>query len=344
MGGMPVVDINIIFWRQRMKKKIVLGALLTLIVSVSMAFAGGGAQQSGGRQGELVYRVGFVNINGNDPNTTPAMQNFSRRMNSPEILNKIGVDKVEVLTAESALDSEKQANNVDTMLTRGIDMIFIIGVNTEANTADVEKCNAEGVPVFMVGTEASGGTWKFIGFNELEVGQKQGEWCAANLPQNTNICYLQAMPGRESAVLREEGFRKGIASRSDLKIISAQSGQTDRARAMQITEDWVQAYGDSIGCIVAADNQMILGAIDALKASNMVNQVTAVGVIHDGSWDGDPVRAGEEDYGVYVYWPEIGNLCADVAADVYAGTTIPERSHIQLKDVTPQNYEQIIGK
>jgi ABC-type sugar transport system substrate-binding protein len=327
-----------------MRKRTVFVALLTLILSVSMAFARGGTQQSGGAQGKFVYRVGFVNIDGNDPNTTPAMQNFSRRMNSPEILQKIGVDKVEVLTAESALNSEKQANNVDTMLTRGVDMMFIIGVDTEANTVDVEKCNAERVPVFMVGTEASGGTWKFIGFNEVELGQKQGEWCAANLPQNTPIRYLQHNPGREAAVLREEGLRRGIASRSDLKITSAQSGQTDRAKAMQITEDWIQAYGDSMGCIVAADNMMIAGAIDALKAANIINKVTVVGVISDGSWDGDPVRAGEEDYGVYVYWPEIGNLCADIAADVYAGNTIPERSHIQLQDVTPQNYAQIIGR
>jgi ABC-type sugar transport system substrate-binding protein len=217
-------------------------------------------------------------------------------------------------------------------------------VNTEANTADVEKCNAEGVPVFMVGTEASGGTWKFIGFNESELGQKQGEWCAANLAQNTNICYLQGTPGREATVLREEGLRKGIASRSDLKVMSAQPGNWERARGMQITEDWIQAYGDSIGCIAAADNQTVVGSIDALKAANMINKVTVVGVISDGSWDGDPVRAGEENYAVYVYWPEIGNLCADIAADLYAGNTIPERSHILLQDVTPQNYAQFIGR
>jgi ABC-type sugar transport system substrate-binding protein len=171
----------------------------------------------------------------------------------------------------------------------------------------------------------------------------QGEWSAANLPQNTNICYLQGTSGREASILREEGFRKSIASRGDLKVISAQSGNFERARGMQITEDWIQAYGDSIGCIVSADNQMIIGSIEALKAANMINQVTVVGLVSDGSWDGDPIRTGEENYAVYVYWPEIGNLCADIAADVYAGNAIPERSHIQLQGITPQNYAQFIG-
>jgi ABC-type sugar transport system substrate-binding protein len=344
MGGAPIVDINIIsYWRKSMKKRIIFVTFLMVILSVSMVFAGGGAQKSGAGK-QLVYRVGFVNIADRDPICYPAMLKFVERMNSPEVLKKIGVDKVEVLTVDSDLDVEKQATNVDTILARGVDLMFIIGVNTEANTVDVEKCNAAGVPVFMVGTEASGGTWKFIGFNESELGQKQGEWCAANLPQNTKICYLQGVPGREAALFREQGFRDGISSRSDLEIISAQSGMFEVAKAMQVTEDWIQAYGNTIGAVVAADTQMTAGAIEALKGANMIDKVIVCGVIHLGTWDADLIRQGEESYAVYVSWLAVGTLCADVAADWYAGNTIPERSHIELQDITPQNYAEIIGR
>jgi ABC-type sugar transport system substrate-binding protein len=222
----------------------------------------------------------------------------------------------------------------------GVDIIFIIGVDTEGNTASVEQCNAAGVPVFMVGTEASGGEWKFVGFNEFELGKKQGDWCAANLHSNTNICYLQGVPGREATLYREQGFREGISGRNDLNVISAQTGMFEVARAMQVTEDWIQAYGNTIGCIVSADGQMITGAIEALTAANMNESVITCGVISLGTWDADAIRAGIEDYAVFVHWPSIGTLCADIAAEYYVGNEIAEKTYIELFDVTPANYTQ----
>jgi ABC-type sugar transport system substrate-binding protein len=289
---------------------------------------------------EFLYRVGFVNIADSNPVCYPSMLKFLERMQSSELLQKIGVDKIEVLTADSDYNIERQTSNVETLLTNGVDIIFIIGVDTEGNTVAVEQCNAAGVPVFMTGTEASSGEWKFIGFNEIELGRKQGEWCAANLPQNTKIHYLQGTPGREATLLREQGFREGIAGRSDLAIVSAQTGNFEIARAMQVTEDWIQAYGNAIGCIVAADSTMIEGSIEALKAAQMVDDVITCGVVQLGTWDAAPIREGTEDYAVFVYWPSIGTLCADIAAEYYLGNEIAEKTYIELFDVTPANYTQ----
>jgi ABC-type sugar transport system substrate-binding protein len=293
--------------------------------------------------GDFLYRVGFLNISDKDPTCYPSMLEFVKRIESEELLQRVGVNTIEALTADSDSNIERQTTNVETMLTSGVDMLFIIGVDTEGNSIAVELCNEAGIPVFMVGTEASRGNWKFVGFNEQEVGLKQGEWCAANLSQNAKIFYLQGAPGREATLFREAGFRQGIASRSDLAIVSAQTGMWEVARAMQVTEDWIQAYGNDIGCIVAADTQMIVGAIEALTAANMNESVVTCGMLQTGSWDLDPLRSGVEDYAVFAYWPSIGVLCADIAADFYLGREIPERNNIELFDVTPENYTQFFN-
>jgi ABC-type sugar transport system substrate-binding protein len=114
----------------------------------------------------------------------------------------------------------------------------------------------------------------------------------------------------------------------------------EAARAMQVTEDWIQAYGNTIGCIVAADSTMMTGSIEALKAAQMINNVITCGVVQLGTWDAAPIREGTEDYGVFVYWPSIGTLCADIAAEYYLGNEIAERTYIELFDVTPSNYTQ----
>lgn len=313
-----------------------------LLSGCSLSPSGGGSSEGDSGEKEYVYRVGFVNIDNADNCCYPAMQKFVDYVESDEFAESVGADKVEALTADSAKDIEKQTTNVETLLSKGVDMMFIIGVDTEGNTTAVQACNNENIPVFMVGTEASGGEWKFIGFDETELGQKQGEWCAANLPENANICYLQGTPGREAAVLREEGFMEGISSRDDLTVLSSQTGEFETATAMQVTEDWIQTYGDQINCIVGADGKMVVGAVEALKAANMDQNVTTVGVVSVED-DGYLIEDGQQSYAVFVSWPEIGTLCGQIAEKVYNGEEIEERTNIEMFDMTQENYEELIA-
>lgn len=119
----------------------------------------GGSDESGSDEtekgGDYVYRVGFVNIDNADNCCYPAMQKFVEYVESDEFAKSVGADKVEAITADSAKDIEKQTTNVETLLSKGVDMMFIIGVDTQGNTTAVNACNEEGIPVFMVGTEAS---------------------------------------------------------------------------------------------------------------------------------------------------------------------------------------------
>lgn len=327
-----------------MKKRLLAVLMATAMAATTLltgcGSSSGGSSASG--DGDKVYRVGFVNIDDADQNCYAATQNFINAVNSPEFAKAVGVDKVEAVTADSAKDIEKQTTNVETLLTKGVDMMFIIGVDTEGNTTAVNACNQEGIPVFMVGTEASGGDWKFVGFNETELGQKQGEWCANNLPQNANICYLEGVPGREAAVKRKEGFMDAIASRSDLNVLSSQTGKFETAAAMQVTEDWIQAYGDKINCIVSADSMMAIGMVEALKSAGMNDSVTTCGVMHLGEQDGYMIKDGDMSYAVFVSWPSIGTLCADIAQRVYAGETIDDQTYIELTDVTADNYDEVV--
>ena len=300
------------------------------------------AEANAGTETDYVYRVGFINIDDGDTNCYPAMMNFKEYVESPEFAEAVGADKVEAFTADSALNIEKQTNNVETLINKGVDMMFIIGVDTAGNTTAVETCNAEGIPVFMVGTEASGGEWKFIGFDETELGQKQGEWCVENLPENANICYLEGTPGREAAVMRKEGFMNAIAEREDLNVLSSQPGNFSTEDSMQVTEDWIQKYGDDIDCIVAPDNFSILGACEALKGAGVTDVITC-GVVGNRE-DANQIKEGNEVYGVFCYWPMIGTLCGEIAEKVYLGEEVEERSTIELFHMTLDNCDELLDE
>ena len=300
-------------------------------------------EESGSASEDYVYRVGFINIDNADQNCYPAAMNFKEYVESMEFAKAVGTDKVEAMVADSALDIEKQTTNVETMLTKGVDMMFIIGVDTEGNTAAVEQCNAEGVPVFMEGTEASGGEWKFVGFNETELGQKVGEWCVGNLPENAEICFIEGTPGREAAVLRKQGFMDAVAQRKDLDILSSQTGEFEVEASMHVTEDWLTTYGDKITCIAGTDNNAVLGASQAIAAANMKGKILTCGVIGNRD-DAEMIKNDECSYGVFVYWPAIGTLCGEIAQQQYLGEEIPERSHIELFDMTKENCDELLDE
>lgn len=329
---------------KNMKRRLLamLGASAMCVGMLSGCGGGSGSGTASG-DGDKTYRVGFVNIDNSDSNCYPAMQNFVSYVESDDFAKAVGADKVEALTADSAGDIEKQTTNVETMLNKGVDMMFIIGVDTQGNNVAVQECNAEGIPVFMVGTEATEGDWKFVGFSETDLGKKQGEWCADNLPKNAKICYLEGTVGREATTLRKEGFQEGIKSRSDVEIISSQPGDFDTATGMQVTEDWIQTYGnDGFNCVVAADNLMAIGAVEALKGAGMADSVITCGVVCNRE-DCYLMEEGSQSYAAFVNWPSIGTLCGEVAEKVYKGEDVDQETYIELFDVTPDNIAEVFG-
>jgi ABC-type sugar transport system substrate-binding protein len=290
---------------------------------------------------DKVMRVGFVNLADSDENCLSATQTFKSVVESDEFKAKIGSDvNVEVIAADSNADIAKQTANVETLLAKGVDYMFIIGVDTEGNSTAVKACNEAGVPVFMVATEATEGDYKFVGFSENDFGAGQGQYVAKNLKEGGTVVYIGGTPGREAAVMREESALGVIeAERPDIKIIANQTGNFKTEDAMKVTEDFIQAYG-SFDCLIAADNSMALGAIEALKAAQILDKVMVVGCIVPGTWDADLVKNGEMSYGVYVSFKVLGETCADVAAKMYNGESVDDITYMKMLDVDQTNVNE----
>lgn len=291
-----------------------------------------------------LYKVGFVNLADTDENCYLATKTFVDVVQSDEFKEKIGAGKnVQVLALDSELDIEKQTTNVENLLAEGVDMVFLIGADTEGNTVSVQACNKAGVPIYMVATEATDGDWKFIGWDELDFGAYQARWVAKNIDKDANLFYLNGTPGREAFIKRHKGFMDIIKKeRPDINIVSEQAApNTTTEEGMQIAEDWIQAYGDDIDVIVSLSNHATIGVIQALKAAKMIDKVIVVDSIHSGTWDVQEVKDGEVDYSVYVGFDILGELSADVCARTYLGENVKDQELMELADVTIDNVHSI---
>ena len=294
------------------------------------------AQDSKGN-GDFLYKVGYSNLADSDENCNLSASTFKEVVESEAFAEAVG-HKVSVEWTDSDNDITMQTSNVETLIAKGIDVLFLVGVDAAGNTTAVEACNKAGIPVFMVASTSEGGDWKMVGFNEFDCGKVQGEYVAENAKEGDKICYMTGTAGTENTVLREEGFLEGLSSRDDVEIISTQSGEYSAETAMQVTEDWVQAYGDEIDWIVTQDNQMAQGVIEVLKASNMIDKVRISSWIVPGTWDAEYIKNGESEHAVYVSFVTVGQTAAEVCEKFYKGEEIPDETYMELQSVTIDNY------
>ena len=329
-------------------KKRLMAALMASAMAATMLLtgcgsgsgSGGDSAESGSSSSGDTIKVAFVNQTDADDCCFAATQNFKSYVESDEFKEKVGGKNVEVYTADSNLDIAKQTDNVENLITKGVEAMFIIGVDTAGNTTAVNACNSADIPVFMVGTEADGGDWKFIGFKEYDIGYQQGEYLGKTAPQGAKVCYLTGTAGREASVDQEKGFRDALekSGRTDIELLSVQPGEWTAEKAMRVTEDWIQVYGDQMNYIVSMDGKMASGAAEALKGAGMADKVSIIGVYSMGTWNSDLIKDGYMEFAVFKDWPSIGNLCGDVLAKVLNGETVDDQTYYDMMDITKDTY------
>lgn len=304
------------------------------------------AGESGGEagsEGKKEYKVGICNINDADANCFLACDTMRQICESDEFAKSVGAESVVVEWANSDGDIDKQTSNIETLLVKDIDVLFMIGVSTSGSSVAVKACNDAGVPVFMVATESEEGQWKFVGFDEYQCGYQQGKYLAENTEGEINVCYLTGIPGQTNVEQRKDGFTDAIAEagkEDEIKIIAEQSGMFEAETAMQVTEDWLQAYGDDIDWIVTQDNKMGQGVVEVLKAANKVGQIKVNSWITEGGWDSDLVKEGYVEYAVYVDFATLGDTMAEVCKMQLNGEEVPETNYMDLIDITADNVDE----
>jgi ribose transport system substrate-binding protein len=108
----------------------------------------------------------------------------------------------------------------------------------------------------------------FIGSNFVEEGRRAGEWLAKQTNGKAGIVELLGTAGSSVADDRHNGFVEAIKAHPDMKIIAAQPGNFTRAEGQRVMENLIQAHGDNITVVYAHNDEMALGAIQALKSAN----------------------------------------------------------------------------
>jgi inositol transport system substrate-binding protein len=284
--------------------------------------------------GAKKYTVGYINMADSDVFA-------SVRKRALLDLVKEKAPDIEIKTADANLDIQKQLDQADVFISQKVDCLILIPVDFDGTTPAVLRANEAGIPVICIGNNVSGGDFVFIGSQNSEAGEMQGELFARLLPQNAKLLYLQGTAGLDWSRERRAGFFNTLASagRTDITVLAEMDGDAVREKGMKITEDWIQAY-PQFDAIVAGNDQMALGAVEALKGANRQG-VLISGV--DGTDDArNAVKNGEMTQSILQDADGMAVATLDTLQKIFNKETVDKTIWVPFKSITRDNVDQYL--
>jgi galactofuranose transport system substrate-binding protein len=245
-------------------------AAVLIVVAFSIAvFTSAGCAKKGSRgdsEGGKKLKIGFSQMEENNPwriAETNSMRDEAKKRG----------DKFDLVVTNAQGQTSKQVSDVEDLIAQRVDAIFLAPREFEGLGAALRRAKEAKIPVFLIDREAAGTAGEdfvaFLGSNFVEQGKRAGDWLVKQSGGKAGIVELTGTAGASVARDRSEGFKQAIQSSPNMKILSSQTGNFSRAEGQRVMENLIQAHGKEITAVYAHNDEMALGAIQALKTAKM---------------------------------------------------------------------------
>src|SRR5580658_9670383 len=198
-------------------------------------------------------------------------------------------------TADSVAEQNKL---VDDAIKDKPDAIVFVPVKfTEADSA-VKKINAAQIPLVnanepLVNASIVG----YVGTNDVSLARETGRYLLKAMNGNGSVVILDGPDKSFTAEGRGQGFRDVIKEFPDVKLLDGRSANYQRAQAKQVVAGFLKRFAHVDG-VLAGNDPMAMGAVDALKAANLKASVVGINAsreVMDLIKSGDIVGSGDYD-------------------------------------------------
>jgi ribose transport system substrate-binding protein len=309
-----------------------LGALALLALS-----AVGCTRKDAGSADEFV--VGFSQMESDNPWRIAETQSLR------DEAQKRGI---QLVVTDAQGQTAKQVSDVEDLIARRVDVILLAPREFEGLAPALQAAKAANIPVILVDRAAAGTPGEdyvtLLASNFVEQGQRAAEWLAEATGGKASIVELSGTPGSSVAADRAQGFRDGIAKHPGMKILASQTGNFTRAQGERVMQNLAQSLGPQITAVYAHNDEMALGAIQALKAAGRKPGQDVIIVSVDGQRAAlEAIEAGELGATVESN-PRFGPLAFDTIEQLRAKQQIPPKVLLTDRLFDKKNAAQFVGE
>lgn len=290
--------------------------LKLIVATAALAVAGGAVAQ---QKKKLV--IGFAQT---------GAESEWRTANTESVKAAAKAAGYELKFSDAQQKQENQIKAIRSFIAQKVDVIILAPlVTTGWDTVLMEAKRAK-IPVI---TESRNVDVKdpslyvtFVGSDFVEEGRRAGRWLLDNTKKrkgNINIVELQGTVGSDPAIERKKGFEEVIKADPRYKIIRSQTGDFTRAKGKEVMEAFLKAEGKNINVLYAHNDDMAIGAIQAIEEAGMKpgKDILVIGVdAVKGAFEA--MIAGKMNVSVECS-PLLGPQLMEAARDIVAGKSLP---------------------
>ncbi|WP_024445259.1 substrate-binding domain-containing protein [Mycolicibacterium iranicum] len=201
-------------------------------------------------------------------------------------------NNIELVWNSANLDVSTQASQVDSMINQDVDAIIVVPVQADSLGPQVASAKAKGIPLVPVNAALdSPDVAASVQPDDVAAGAQEMQMMADRLGGRGNIVILQGPLGQSGELDRSKGIEQTLAKYPEIRVLAKDTANWKRDEAVNKMKNWISGFGPQINGVVAQNDDMGLGALQALKESGRTD-VPIVGI--DGIEDGlNAVKSGE---------------------------------------------------
>jgi len=187
-----------------------------------------------------------------------------------------GIDLIE---ADGQNSTPKQSADVEAAIAQGVDGIIISPLDAVAMAPALQDAVDAGIPVVTIDRRIDGvpGILAHVGADNVKGGEAQGKFIMARYPDGATIVNLQGQPGSSPAIDRNKGLHNVIDGNAKYQLVAEQTANFAREKGANVTEAVLGGLDSPPDVIVAANDDMALGAMQAIEEAGLQGKITVIG-------------------------------------------------------------------
>jgi ribose transport system substrate-binding protein len=249
--------------------------------------------------------------------------------------------RLAVLAPEREVNIDQQVSILEDQITKKVSALAVAPAGVAEIMPVLEKAKAAGIPVIIMDTDINWpGKLSYVGADNKNAGRLAGEFIAKTLGGKGKVAVIRGILGVATHEDRLAGFRDGIGIAPGINLAAVQPANSERALGMSVMENLLTTHSD-LKAVFATNDQMALGAVEAIAARNLTGKILVVGV--DATKEAvRAIQAGSLAADVALHPEALGGKSVEAAIQAAQGQPVPPKVATGETLVTKENAAQFL--
>lgn len=249
---------------------------------------------------------------------------------------------VKLIESDAQGHAERQLSHVENFAARGVTAIILNPEDEHESAAAVDAAVRHHIPIVVVNAIVSNlnKANAYVGSPDVQAGKMEASEMMKVLHGKGKLAVLQGPYGHSAELQRTKGIKEVLARFPGVKIVAEQTANWDRAQALSVMENWL-ASGREIDGVIAQNDEMALGALEAIRGAGKHIPVVGTDAIPDAL---KAVADGQLAATVFQNAQAQGTLAVELAVDLAEGKPVKHNNFIPFRLVTKANVAKFLQK